>query len=149
MPWLRKTRRSMVWMRLEIVTTSMPPMRSTAVAPRLDRLLHRARIVDRAEGHVLDAGIHQRLQHRRGVVVAATARIVGAVGDDQRAFLADTGFRRGDAVGDRPIVGLRPFLTPPPDLVYQLSRDRLGTRFRPGLVADRDRGAGVGNVGPG
>ncbi len=33
MPWLRKTCRSMVWMRLEMVTTSMPPMRSTAVGP--------------------------------------------------------------------------------------------------------------------
>ena len=33
MPWLRNTCRSMVWMRLEMVTTSMPPMRSTAVGP--------------------------------------------------------------------------------------------------------------------
>ena len=33
MPWLRKTCKSMVWLRLEMVTTSMPPMRSTAVGP--------------------------------------------------------------------------------------------------------------------
>ena len=56
---------------------------------------------------------------------------------------------RGDAVGDRPIVAHRAFVAPPPDLVDQLARDRLGARLRAGLVAHRDRRAGVGNVGPG
>src|SRR5476649_1166188 len=176
-PWLRKTCRSIVWTRLEMVTTSMPPIRSTAVGPiwvstpafigpsflkvpsdsifttavaltGLHRLLHSLGIEDRAVGHVLDLGIEQRLQHRRRVVVAAATRIVGTVGDHQRALLADAGLGGRDAVGARVVSRRRERLVAAlPYVVDQCLRDRLGARLGAGLVADGDRGPGVGNVG--
>ena len=113
-----------------------------------DRLLHRARIEDGAEGHVVDLGVDQGLQHRRRVVVAAAARIVGAVGHHQRSLLANARLGRRDRIGDRPVVrGVH--VAPLPDLVEQFGRHLARALLGAGLVADRDRRAGIGNVGPG
>ena len=115
---------------------------------RLDRLLHRAGIEDRAEGHVLDLGVDQRLKYRRRVVVATPARIVGAVSHDQRSILAHAGLGRGNRVGDRPVVR-RAFVPALPDLVQHRRCHCLGARLGGWLVAHGDRRAGIGNVGPG
>ena len=112
----------------------------------LQRLPHRAGIVDRADRHVGDTGLEQRAQEIGRVVVAAAARIVGPLGQHQRPVAA--GARRLDCLGDRTIGGGE--LVPPrPHLVDQRARRRSRRVLGAGLVADGDRGSGPRDVGPG
>ena len=106
---------------------------------------HRTRVEHRAHGHPVHTVREQGLQQPGGVAIGATARVVGAVGDDQRAGGGVVHERLRHGLLDRPHRRVVP-VAAVPDRLRHLLRDRLGARQRPGLVTDGHRRADVRDV---